>query len=157
MAGSIVVVGFGNPLMGDDGFGHSVVAALQSKPRSPRCTPCFGDTLRLLGLWNGEEHLWAVDVLVRGATPGAVQVLEHDEVMNLSQRHGAAHHLSLPECLRTLQAVVPEMHGVRYRLFAVEPLDLGAGRTLSPPVAAAVPEITRLIQAEFEKVMGLTR
>lgn len=142
-----LVVGFGNPLMADDGVGHEVVAALRRSPLPPhlRVECCDGDGLRLVGLWDGEDRVWIIDALVRHADSGSIHVLEHDEIETLAQRHATAHQLSLPESLRLINIGYPEMRHVLFCLWGVEPRTLRPGRTLSPEVAAAVPEVARRI------------
>jgi len=146
-----LVIGFGNPLMSDDGVGHSVVEELRRVSRSSliRVEACAGDGLQLLDLWAGEARVWIVDALVRHAAPGSLHVLEHDEILRLPQHHESAHQLSLAESLRLITVGWPEMKNVRYRLWGVEPLSLLPGQTLSSEVAASVPGVAQSILCRF--------
>ena len=138
--GSLLVVGFGNVLAGDDGAGPAAIERLRDLGPPPGCRVEDGgsDALGLGGLWQGEPEVWLVDALARGAPPGTVHRLEHEEVLALPLRHGSAHQLSLPECLRCLPLAVPEMAAARYRLWGVEPRRIGPAAGLSREVAAAV-------------------
>jgi hydrogenase maturation protease len=105
------------------------------------------DTLRLPSLWRGEGQVWLVDALVRGAPPGTVHRLLHEELLAVPQRHGTAHQLSLPESLRWIALAYPEMAAVRYRLWGIEPSRLALEEGLSPEVAAAVEVVCEEIRA----------
>jgi hydrogenase maturation protease len=136
----VLVVGFGNALAADDGAGPAVIAGLRRRglPPGARAEEGGQDALRLAGLWQGEPEIWLVDALLRGAPPGSTHRLGHEEVLALPQRHGTAHQLSLPECLRWLAHGYPEMASVRYRLWGIEASRIELREGLSPEVAQAV-------------------
>ena len=136
----ILIVGFGNPLMADDGAGPALVAALRSRPLPPavRVEDGGSDATRLAGLWRGEDEIWLVDAVIAGAPPGTVHRRNHDEVLAVPQRHATAHALSLPESLRWLAVAYPEMAAVRYRLWGIEAARVELVEGLSPEVARAV-------------------
>jgi hydrogenase maturation protease len=136
----VLVVGFGNALAADDGAGPAVVACLQRRglPPGVRAEEGGQDALRLAGLWRGEPEIWLVDAFQGQTFPGAIHRLGHEEVLALPQRHGTAHQLSLPECLRWLACGYPEMASVRFRLWGIEVSRIELREGLSPEVAAAV-------------------
>jgi len=136
----VLVVGFGNDLVGDDGCGLAVIERLQERAAGSelRVEAGHSDSLRLLSLWRGEAEVWLVDALVRGGTAGSVHRLSHQELVAIPQRHATAHSLSLPESLRWIAHAYPEMAGVRYRLWGIEPGRLAPGAALSHEVERAV-------------------
>lgn len=156
---AILVVGFGNPLMGDDGVGHVVATELAAAPSSSglRVRRCHGDGLRLAGIWKGEKHVWIIDAALRGADPGTLEVFDHDQLMCLGSQGVSAHHLNLTDCLRLLHLVTPRMHEVRFRLFTVEALSLEPKEGLSARVARAVPETVKTIRREAQKQISNSR
>lgn len=135
----MLVVGFGNPLVADDGVGASIVDRLRARglPAGVRAEAGGEDSLRLQALWRGEPEIWIADALSTGAPPGTIHRLDHDGLLALAQRHGSAHRLSLPESLRWLNQAYPEMRAIRYRMWGVEPASLAAVEGLSPPVLRA--------------------
>lgn len=145
----VLVVGFGNDLMGDDGCGLAVVGRLRDEGRVPglRAEEGWSDSLRLPLLWRAEEEVWLVDAVVRGAAPGTVHRLSHEELLAVPQRHGTVHQLSLPESLRWIALAHPAMAGVRYRLWGIEPVRLSVGEGLSPEVRRAVSVVVEEIYA----------
>lgn len=149
-AASILVVGFGNTLMRDDGVGPMVIRELAERtpPSHLRVVECGSDSLVLPSLWQGEERIWMVDALIRRDRPGTIYTLSHDQVMTIPQRHATVHHLSLPEGLRWIALTYPEMRNVTYGLWGIEPDRLDLGERLSPPVEAAVSTVSdQIIQA----------
>jgi hydrogenase maturation protease len=108
------------------------------------------DSLRLPALWDGEREVWLVDTLVRGAPAGTVHRLDHDEILAVPQHHGTAHQLSLPESLRWIALAHPEMAGVRYRMWGIEPGRLTLEEGLCAEVDAAVDIVCAEIRREAD-------
>jgi hydrogenase maturation protease len=150
----VLVVGFGNALVADDGIGPAVIECLRRRglPEGVRAEEGGQDALCLAGLWQGEPEIWLVDALLRGASPGSIHCLAHDVVLALPQRHGTAHQLSLPECLRWLAQGYPEMASVRYRLWGIEPFRIDLREGLSQPVLDAVPRLCDEMLLELQRL-----
>ena len=150
-----LVVGFGNPLMGDDGVGAAVVAELARISRQlsaaagdaphPARLSTLADVLHLPAAWRGEARVWMVDAVLRGAAPGSVHRLGHEEVLENPQRHATVHHLSLAEGLRWIVHSCPAMVCVRFRLWGVEAESVEPVEALSPVVARAARIVAREI------------
>jgi hydrogenase maturation protease len=135
---TLLIVGLGNPLMGDDGIGAAVVDELLQRGLPPGVRAGVApDVLHLPSLWGRERNVWLVDAMIAGGPPGTIHVLEHDQILELDDHHGSAHQLSLPESLRWLIHGCPELARVRFRLWGVEPEALGAVSGLTSRVAAA--------------------
>ncbi len=144
---SVLVASVGNPHAGDDGAGPAVASRLRDRglPEGFRVEELHTDVLALAAAWRGEPEVWIVDAFTRGAAPGTVHRLGHEELLALPQRHAHVHALSLPENLRWLLLARPELAAVRFFLWGIEPAVLTAGERLSPPVAAAVEAVAREI------------
>ena len=147
----VLVVGFGNPLMADDGAGPEVVRRLSAGhlPAGVRVEDGGADSLRLPGLWQGEADVWLVDAVTVGGGPGSIVRLGHDEVLAVPQRHATAHALSLPEGLRWIALSYPEMAAVRYRLWGIVARRLSLVSGLSDEVGAAVERVVLEILGEL--------
>ncbi len=152
----VLVVGLGNPLMADDGAGVAVAERLQATelPAGARAEVGGTDSLRLLSLWRGEEEVWLVDAVVRDAPPGTIHRLTHEEILSTPQRHASAHVLSLPESLRTIAAVQPDMARVRFRLWGIEPESVAPAPGLTPRVAAGAETLAVEIVSELRALSG---
>jgi len=148
----VLVVGFGNSLMADDGAGPEVVRRLNDGhlPAGVRAEDGGADSLRLPGLWRGEPDIWLVDAVTAGGEPGSIIRLGHDEVLALPQRHATAHALSLPEGLRWISLSYREMATVRYRFWGLVVRRLSLVSGLSDEVGAAVDRLVLEILRELE-------
>lgn len=153
-AAATLVVGFGNPLAGDDGAGAAVVSALHRAGIPPRlrAVPCDTDALSLPALWRGEPRIWLVDAVIRRSPPGAVHRMDHAEILAIPQHHGTVHHLSLPESLRWIALAHPRMADVRLRLWGIEPATIALGEPLDPRVRRATVAVAQEIASQHLKV-----
>jgi hydrogenase maturation protease len=147
----VLIVGFGNALMADDGAGPEVVQRLLARglPRGVRVEDGGADSLRLPGLWRGEAEVWLVDAVTGGGEPGSIVRLGHDEVFAVPQRHATAHALSLPEGLRWISLSYPEMAAVRYRLWGIVARRVSLLSGLSDEVGAAVERVVSELLREL--------
>lgn len=141
---SVLVLGLGNPLMGDDGFGPAVAGAVREAglPRGAAVAEA-PDVLQLSRLWRGEAEVWLVDAIAAGDPPGTIHRIGHDELLKLAPRPGSAHHMDLVDALHWLLLGSPVLGGVRFRLWGAEPERVGPWFGLSPRVAAAVPVVAQ--------------
>jgi len=148
----ILIVGFGNPLAGDDGAGPAVVARLRGADLPPwaRVEDGGSDSLVLPSLHAGEQEIWLVDAIAGGSAPGSIVRLAHDEVLAIPQPHASAHELSLPESLRLLNVTEPRLAAVRYRLWGIEPESVAPLAPMCEAVRQAVEAVTREILRAIE-------
>jgi hydrogenase maturation protease len=149
VSGRVLIIAFGNSLVGDDGAGPAVARALavQAPGSGFRIEDGGTDVLTLPTRWHGEGEVWIIDAVRAGAPPGTIHRLDHDTVLSLPQTTASLHHLSIPECLRWILHAFPEMRGVRFRLWGIEPTEVRTGAGLSPAVAAAVAEVSADLRA----------
>lgn len=141
----IVVIGVGNEFRRDDGAGPEVIDRLDRLGRLPpgvRRAGCDGEPARLIGLWEDADLAVVVDA-VRGDRPGRVHELD---LHTVSEHRGGAssHALGLGSAVELAYALdrLPR----RLVILAVEATDFGLGPGLSPPVAAALPELVDRVE-----------
>ena len=69
-----LVLGIGNPLLGDDGFGVEVIARLRGERSWPQVELLDGGTagLYLLPHLEGRAHILVVDAIDFGGRPGQI-------------------------------------------------------------------------------------
>jgi hydrogenase maturation protease len=76
-AGSIVVIGIGNPMRRDDGVGHDVAEQVRSASLDGvRVVVLDGEATRLVDAWTGAGLAVVVDAVRSAAPPGTVHVVE---------------------------------------------------------------------------------
>jgi len=143
----ILMIGLGNPILGDDGVGWVVAREVELRIHEAGGS-IEVDYLSLGGLslmerLIGYEKVILIDSLTTGTHPqGAVITFTLEDLVDLSSGHTtASHDTSLKTALvtgRQLGAVLPEDRDVH--VVAIESqhvYDIEEG--LTPPIAAAVP------------------
>jgi hydrogenase maturation protease len=142
-----LVIGLGNPILGDDGVGWAVASALNNQlPVTTHQSPIVVETASLGGLslmerMLGYDRVVLVDSMETGQSPaGCVRVFPLASLPDPGSGHSAsAHDTSLMTALKTaesLGAAIPR----RVDVVAIEAQNVyDFSEELTPPVAAAVP------------------
>ena len=133
----LLVIGLGNPLMGDDGIGWQVAGRLAADPRLPADVEaiCGGtDLLRCAAQIEGRRRVVLVDAVQDDAPPGTVSVIG-EEAADIHQGH--AHHLSAGQAMGLLRMTMP----VCFTLLGVSVTSARMGEELSPELGACMPAI----------------
>lgn len=102
----IVVIGLGNPLMGDDGFGIAAIQQLQSQWHfDPSVTLVDGGTwgLHLLPIIECADHLLLLDAIHAGKVPGTLLMFEDDDVPRCLSTKLSPHQIDMREILALAQ------------------------------------------------------
>ncbi|WP_406101138.1 hydrogenase maturation protease [Streptomyces sp. NBC_01003] len=150
-----LVAGVGNIFLGDDGFGVETVRVLATH-RLPGHVEVMDIGVRgvhlAYQLLDGYDTLVLVDATARGGDPGTLYRIEVDSPGDISPEGPVldGHHMSPDAVLALLETLCSGTGGTppgRTVVVGCEPASLEEGIGLSAPVAAAVPEAVRLIQA----------
>jgi hydrogenase maturation protease len=137
-ARTIIVLGVGNTIHSDDGFGVQVLCKLESDPRLPeRVTLVDGGTqgLELLAFLHDCSRLLLLDAVDVGATPGTIMRLAGDELRGLTTGSNV-HQLGVADLLNTLPLVSDIEREIV--ILGVQPASTDWGTELSPDVDAAM-------------------
>lgn len=96
-----IVVGLGNPLMGDDGVGLAALARLRQLTFEPPVELVDGGTwgMNLLPVIEGAERLLLLDAITSGQAPGSRVVLEREEIPRYFSTKLSPHQVDLREVL----------------------------------------------------------
>ena len=147
-----LVIGLGNPILGDDGVGWRVVEEIARKTSNRNDVEV--DTASLGGLslmerLTGYERVILVDSLFSGQKPiGTVSLFPLTELPDLSSGHTtAAHDTSLRNALnvgRSMDIPLPRDEDVHIVAIETE-IVYDFSETLSPPVEAAVPQAVEAV------------
>jgi hydrogenase maturation protease len=136
--GTTIVIGVGNEFRRDDGAGPRVIDRLGNLA-GVRMAICDGEPARLIGLWEDADLAVVVDA-VRGEQPGRLHELDLDTVGQHHHRGSSSSHaLGIEAAVELAQAL--DRLPARLVILAVEGADFNLGLGLSPPVAAALPEL----------------
>ncbi len=155
-----LVIGLGNPILGDDGVGWKVAEevqkSLQPSPPAPLPKRERGnvevDTAALGGLslmerLLGYDRVVLVDSMETGRSPvGSVQTFPLASLQDPMAGHSAsAHDTSLMTALKSAE-IIGENIPKQVDVVAVEAQNVyDFSEELSPPVAAAVPEAAQAV------------
>jgi len=151
------VLGCGNVLFGDDGFGCAVVEYVNSHHRVPMdvCVLDTGTGVRnllftLLLSPMRPRRLLIVDALDAGRAPGELFDVDPTEIPAIKQDDFSMHQIPTSNLLRELQ----ETCGVEVRVLACQtgPLSSEICPGLSPPLQAAVPRAAKWLLREYFRV-----
>lgn len=149
---SILVLGLGNTIMSDDGFGVKVVTTLSSRYRFPDKVKLLdGGTLGLdlLPHLEGIDRLLIVDALEMQARPGQVFRLEDEEVPRAFAHKLSVHQMGIQDLLAVaeLQGHLPG----KLVVWGVQPQTIQMGTELSESVVAALPEVLAGVIGELQR------
>jgi hydrogenase maturation protease len=149
---AILVLGLGNTIMTDDGFGVKVVEALSSRYcfRGP-VTLLDGGTLGLdlLPRLEGIAQLLIVDALEMQAPPGTVFRLEGEEVPRAFASKLSVHQMGVQDLLAVaeLQGHLPH----ELVVWGVQPESIEMGTELTTTTAAAIEPVVAGVVAELRR------
>jgi hydrogenase maturation protease len=153
----ILIVGVGNPLFGDDGFGVEVVRRLAERParEGVRILAATGRSLDLsFALLDGCDAAIVVDAARRGGAPGSLYVLDPETQRIDAAAATDAHAIEPGRALAWARANGGEVGTLR--IVGCEPLELfdddAPKLGLSPQVAAAVEPACALVERLAEEL-----
>ena len=138
-AGPTIVVGFGNPLMTDDGIGLAALARLTECWELPDdVVPLDGGIwgLRLLPEIEEAGRLLLLDAIDAGLAPGTVIELEADAIPRFFEAHLSPHQVGVRDllALATLRGTLP----AETVAMGIQPFEVELSAELSPVTSAAL-------------------
>ena len=143
----ILIVGYGNPMRGDDGLGWTVAAELFRKNKSPdfEILPCHQLTPELASNMQAVEVVIFVDC-AREGVPGEFRWIEVQPEVDSS----AFTHDLTPAGLLSLTC---ELFGVcpRTYLLSICGARFGAGDALSPEVVRSLPQLKEALRQLMDR------
>jgi len=145
-----LVLGLGNTIMSDDGIGPKVIEQLQQNTGLPEGVLLLdGGTLGLdlLPHLEGVQRLIIVDAVEIGQPAGTCVRLAGDEVPIALETKLSPHQMGMKDLLAVarLMGHLPD----EIVLIGVQPACLEMDTELTPPIAAALPTLVAMVQAEL--------
>jgi len=150
---SLLILGLGNVLCGDDGLGVAAVAEIQRRyllPPSVRVLDGGTLGLTLLGHVGLANDVLLVDAVRTDAPPGTLVRLEGDEVGPAARERLSVHQIGVADLLDALRLLdaVPR----RLLLLGLVPRTLELGLERSPEVDRQIPVLVREVIAEAARL-----
>ena len=149
----IIILGVGNILFTDEGFGICVVEKLERLYRFPDNVSLVDGGvlgLNLLGVMFEADHLIVVDTIKNKGNPGSLYRLEGDAIPQRIRAKNSLHQVDLIEALTLVQALdkVPETV-----ILGVEPKDIERpGLELTPTTQTKVDQVIDMVLAELDRL-----
>ncbi len=142
-----LVIGVGNRWRSDDGIGPATIEALAGLDGlDAELLTLDGEPARLVAAWQHRPITVVVDAIVTGDPPGTLHVITDCDQLPRTPSGASSHGGSVAEAVALGRALgqLPD----RLIVVGVEPATVDHGETLSPPVAAALDPLIRLVATE---------
>ncbi len=151
--GHILVLGIGNILFSDEGFGVRVIEKLMDLYEfSENVSVVDGGVLgmNLLGILSEAEHLIVVDAVKNGGRPGTLVRLEGDEIPARIRAKNSLHQVDFLEALTMCQVFDKVPATV---ILGVEPQDIeNFSDVLTPSIQEKVDPMVEMVLAEIARL-----
>jgi len=149
----VLVLGIGNPLMGDDGVGCQVIELLAecSLPPNVKIEDAGLPGWGLPAWFEGCSNVILVDAVQMGQPPGSWRRFRPEQVrMELEGDALSLHQPDLACGLALAQALdlLPE----NLVIYGIEPAAVNPGEALSPAVRLSLPNVVTSILNDLEKI-----
>lgn len=156
---NIVILGIGNILLTDEGFGIRVIQALEMEYEFSENVSVVDGGVRgihLLGLISEADHLIVVDAVCGSSKPGTLHRIDGEEIPERICRKNSLHQLDF------LEAMTCCHHGMEHIpetvILGVEPQSLAAYRDeLTPLIQSRVPEMVQRVLDEVRRLGAYCR
>jgi hydrogenase maturation protease len=149
----VTVLGVGNILLTDEGFGVRVVEALYERYRFPQNLSLVDGNvmgLNLLGIISGADHLIVVDAVKNKGTPGTLYRLAGDDIPRRILAKNSLHQVDLLETLTLCRVLDKVPHTV---ILGAEPADIETlGIELTDVLAGQVAPMIERVLAELDRL-----
>lgn len=143
----IAVVGIGNVLLGDDGFGPTVIELLRAGWQMPANVDLIDagtPGLDLAGYLHGIDEIILVDAVAAELAPGEIRVYDGDEILDLPRKPRVSPHD--PALQEALWIVELDGYGPRRTvLIGAKPQSVDARIGLSPTMLDASREAMQAV------------
>jgi hydrogenase maturation protease len=146
----VLILGLGNPLLGDEGIGLRAVEELKGLELPDGVTVAEGGTtgLGLVSLMEGYQRVIVVDAADMGHPPGRVVRFTPSEAqLKTAEAPLSLHQIGLGEALALADAL--EVAPAELVIIGVQPRRVEMGAGLSSEVEGAIPQIIRIILDEL--------
>ncbi len=151
----VLILGVGNILLSDDGFGVHLINSLADTPFPPNVQVLEAGTVshQLIPLFRELDHLIIIDVVEAGDTPGSLFRFSPEDLQFTKEQMVSLHQISLIDVL-----TMAELTGGKPKtvIIGVQPKDVSTwSLELTEPVKAVLPKVKELIFEELKKIEAL--
>jgi len=147
-----LVMGVGNLLRGDDGFGVTVLEAVSKRdvPEHVELLDAGTSIIDLMEELNGRRKVVVIDAVRGGQPPGTLYRFSPEDVAAEAVPADSLHQVGLLDTLRLAELV--DCRPDEVVIIGVQPEDTGLKIGLTEAVAAAVARATEMVMTEINGV-----
>jgi hydrogenase maturation protease len=148
----ILILGVGNLLLRDDGFGVHVINSLQGTalPANVELLEAGTVSHQLIPLLHDIDHLIVIDVVEAGDAPGSLFRFSPDDMRFPIEQKASLHQISLIDVLNMAALTGRKPKTV---IIGVQPKDVSSwSMELNDELVAVIPRVKELIFEELNKI-----
>jgi len=151
----VLILGVGNILLGDDGFGVHLINSLADTPFPPNVQILEAGTVshQLIPMFRELDYLIIIDVVEAGDTPGSLFRFSPEDLQFTKEQMVSLHQISLIDVL-----TMAELTGGKPKtvIIGVQPKDVSNwSLELTEPLKAVIPKVKELLFEELKKIQAL--
>ncbi|HBR22705.1 MAG TPA: Ni,Fe-hydrogenase maturation factor [Nitrospiraceae bacterium] len=150
----VLILGVGNILLRDDGFGVRLIQSLEETAFPPNVQILETGTVshQLIPEFRSIDYLIVIDVVEAGDAPGSIFRFSPDDMNFRSEQKLSLHQISLTDVLQMAALTGAKPKTV---IIAVQPKNILLGLELSDEVTMAMPKVKELVFDELKKIKAL--
>lgn len=147
----ILIVGLGNPLMGDDGVGIYVIRRLPELPVPEwvKIVDCGTDVLKIMTYLGEQKLVVFIDAVDGAAKPGTIFRMNKSQLFAFKGISKSAHMLSVIDSLKLLDKMNAMFQRVEIDFFGIQPERVVRQDNLSPGVQQSADNVIRTIRSIY--------
>ena len=151
----VLILGVGNILLRDDGFGVRLIQSLEETAFPPNVQILEAGTVshQLIPAFRSIDYLIVIDAVEAGDVPGSIFKFSPEDMNFHSEQKISLHQISLTDVLQ-----MAELTGAKPKtvIIAVQPKDVSTwGLELSDEVRMAMPKVKELVFDELKKIKAI--
>jgi hydrogenase maturation protease len=153
--GQTLIVGVGNPLLGDEGIGCHVIERLSQMAMAADVSivDCGCDLLNLASYIDEARRIIVIDAIRAGGKPGQIYRFDFDELDEMQTlgpgtESSSVHQLRIVDALRLLKQAYRSLTCCKITIIGIEPGALGLSTELSEQVDENIADLMRLLLEE---------
>jgi hydrogenase maturation protease len=153
--GKVLILGVGNLLLTDDGFGIHLINALKDTVLPANITLIEAGTVshQLIPLFREVDYLIVIDAVEAGDTPGSLFRFSPEDMTFRSEQKVSLHQISLMDVLHMAALTGGKPTTV---IIGVQPKDTASwSMELSDELKTAIPKVKDLVFQELRKIKVL--
>ena len=148
---NVLILGVGNLLLSDDGFGVHVINELRNIPLPPNVTLIEAGIVshQLIPDFHQADLLIFIDAVEAGDSPGSIFRFRPEDMRFMSQMKASLHEMSLMDVLHMTALTGNRPEAI---IIAVQPKDVKTcSMELSDEIRAVIPKVIELIFEELKQ------